>query len=672
MRRTLAMVVSGLLLVGFVVAMLPAQDSSRRGGSIYAEPSSDDDSPLREPAHFPREAVQNAQAAAPNAATDALKASQLRRRAAYEERWRTAPAAAAESPAEPAPPADDGGLHSILKRAQDAAAQPTPDAASAAETDRGILAPPPGATSSRRTQRRIPGRAAEPTVSPTARIQDVQLGGRAPSLRVEMVGPGAIQVGKPARYTIYANNEGDVAAQDLVVQLPLPARVTLTKGEATAGDAEVRAAADGTPTLVWNVPMLAPRGHETLQLQLVATEGEAFDLHLEWACRPATSSARVTVKQPQLHLSLTGPADMLLGQQRPFTLVVSNPGTGDAENVVVDVSSGAGQPQRIDVGTVPAGQQIDVPIQVLASQPGEMPLAAVAKAEGQLTAETSGKVLVRSAELSVAVSGPQLKFAGAEAVYRIELANRGNATGESTTLTIELPEAAKYLGGIDGASAGKGAVRWNVGAVAPGAEKRYEIRVQLLAEGENRLVATAETKSGLAASGEAVTTVEAVSELKLAVNDPSGPTPVGQEVEYEIQVANRGTRAAEQIKMVMQFGEGLEPTTMIGGKGKIVPGQVICEPLRVLEAGEQVALKVRAKADKAGAHQFRVEVTSSDGARLVTEGTSRFFSETRASSATAPADVPPGKAGRTPADKPASSSAAKSAAKPTPAKPTGR
>jgi hypothetical protein len=37
---------------------------------------------------------------------------------------------------------------------------------------------------------------------------------------------------------------------------------------------------------------------------------------------------------------------------------------------------------------------------------------------------------------------------------------------------------------------------------------------------------------------------------------------------------------------------------------------------------------VRAKGQSAGTHQFRVEVTSNDaGTRLVSEGTTRFFSE---------------------------------------------
>src|SRR5688572_8624753 len=90
---------------------------------------------------------------------------------------------------------------------------------------------------------------------------------------------------------------------------------------------------------------------------------------------------------------------------------------------------------------------------------------------------------------------------------------------------------------------------------------------------------------------------------------------------------NRGSDAARNVKIVMQFGEGIEPVAFEGCEAKIVPGQVLCQPLAELAAGEQVTIRVKARADRGGTHQFRVEVTSEDGARLVSEGTTRFFAD---------------------------------------------
>ena len=58
------------------------------------------------------------------------------------------------------------------------------------------------------------------------------------------------------------------------------------------------------------------------------------------------------------------------------------------------------------------------------------------------------------------------------------------------------------------------------------------------------------------------------------------------------------------------------------------------ETLPELAAGEQVVVHVRAKAGKEGSHRFRVEVVSADNdTRLVSEGTSRFFTDARGAAA---------------------------------------
>ena len=657
MQRTLAIVISGLLILGFISAWVPAQDPSnvpwklpgkrRPAGSdaTREDAASEEESSASEPAQFPMDAASNLHATpSDEAITDSnVRQAQLRRRA-YRDRQRGGDSpspSAAEEPTAAEP--DAGPQHSILKRGPQAV-YAAPEIEEASPSDQGPSNPSPSNSGDSGSARRPSRPTRVPTAPPasSAKVEELHVSSRMPSLRIELVGPGAIQVGQESRYTIYANNDGDTPAQDILVRLPLPSSINLTKGESTIGEAEVQSGEDGALALVWSIPSLAARAHETLHMQVVPSSAEGIELELQWACQPAAASARVVVKEPQLNLTLTGPGDMLLGEEKVFTLIVSNPGSGDAAGVSIDLTSGAGKPEKIDVGIVPAGQQVEVPVQVAATQPGEMAIKAVASAEGDLSADAAAKVLVRSAELAVAIDGPQLKFAGAEATYVVAVANRGNAAAEATSVSVQLPDEAKYIGGVDGAATSKSHVKWNVGVIAPGAEKTFEVRCQLLADGENRLLARAETKHGIAGEGEAVTEVQSVADLKLVVNDPAGPSPVGEEVVYDIELSNRGTKAAQQVKLLMQFGAGIEPIGIAGGKGKIVPGQVVFEPIASLAAGEQIVVKVRAKAEQDGTHQFRVEATSSgDGTRLVTEGTSRFFSDSRGGSEPAQAAAKP-------------------------------
>ncbi|WP_425615173.1 CARDB domain-containing protein [Anatilimnocola sp. NA78] len=484
------------------------------------------------------------------------------------------------------------------------------------------------------TRPRTPSpRAAQGSIS-----SDLVVVANGPRLRAEVAGPQALMVGKPARYVVNLVNEGDAPADEVQLRLNLPAWIAVESGESTSGEAHAQADANGSTRMVWSLPRVKAHSQETLRLQLVAQEGQPFELTADWSCKPTTLKAAIAVRQPQIELSLAGPSDMTFGEEKPFTITVSNPGTGDADGVVVQLIAGVNAPQQIEVGTVPAGKTREVTVKVAANQQNAMDLKLSATADGNLRAEAAGRIVVKQAIIELVVEGPPLKFAGAEAIYAVTISNRGNAAADDLTVSATLPTGAKYLGGIDGATFAGNVLKWKAGLLPAETERTYDVRCQLNAAGNHRFVAQAQGSRTVGASHEAETTVEAVSQLKLAVNDPAGPAPVGEEVTYEVQLMNRGTQAAKGVKVVMQFSEGLEPMALAGAEGRVVPGQVLFDSLPELGAGEQVVVHVKARADKVGAHRFRVEVVSTDNdTRLVSEGTTRFFADSRAGAAAAAA-----------------------------------
>jgi len=390
----------------------------------------------------------------------------------------------------------------------------------------------------------------------------------------------------------------------------------------------VQGDAQGSSRLVWSIPRVQSRANEVLKIQLITREADGFDLSVEWAARPTAARAAIVVKQPQIALSLAGPSDMIFGEEKTFTLSVSNPGTGDAEHVMVSVAAGNSPPQQFDAGTIPAGHKKEVPLAVVASQPGTIELQIAATADGAAETRTIGKINVKKAEVSLAIDGPPLKYAGSEAVYLVNVGNSGTAAAENVNLLLTLPAGAKYLSGIDGATVNASGLKWKIATLAPCSERTYEVRLQLGTAGTNRVMVQSQASASGIVTSAVETEVEAVSNLKLVVNDPAGPTPTGENATYELQIMNRGSQAARQVKIIVQFSDGVEPVSYEGCEARIVPGQLLCQPLSQLGPGEQATVRVKAKANQAGSHHFRVEVTSADGdARLVSEGTTRFFAE---------------------------------------------
>jgi hypothetical protein len=279
---------------------------------------------------------------------------------------------------------------------------------------------------------------------------------------------------------------------------------------------------------------------------------------------------------------------------------------------------------------------------VSAIAPGEMEIRAAASGAGELAAEALSRVLVHKAALEVAIDVPPLHFAGSESIIPVAVANIGDAVAEQVVLSITLPPGAKYVGGLDGLAKGEG-LNLKIGNLAAGAEKHFDLRCILTASGENHFEVRAQAKQDLLASTTAVTTVEALSDVKLVVAEPTVPVAVGGEATYEVRLTNRGTKSAENVKVVVQFGPGIEPIEAAGGNASLANGQAIYEPIAQIAAGAEVVLKVKAKSIQAGRHAFRVEVKGADDLRLVSEGVTRCFTEAGGMRATArqPAKLEP-------------------------------
>jgi hypothetical protein len=101
-------------------------------------------------------------------------------------------------------------------------------------------------------------------------------------------------------------------------------------------------------------------------------------------------------------------------------------------------------------------------------------------------------------------------------------------------------------------------------------------------------------------------------------------------VTYELVVTNRGTKPARAVRVLAQFSNGIEPVNASGQSHRLVPGQVLFDPIGSVGPGEKVTLKVIAEANEAGMHRFRAEVQCEDGdVQLVQEESTRYLATAR-------------------------------------------
>lgn len=456
---------------------------------------------------------------------------------------------------------------------------------------------------------------------------------RQPVITSRVEGPRQLVVGRPATYRITLENIGDVAAHEVLALVTVPDSAELIDATATAGAIEQAPAVTGSQAVHWQMPELAAGETKTMDLQLTPRSGADMALGVRFSHAPIGSDAVVKVQEPMLAMTLSGPSEVQFGSPQRFKLAISNPGTGSAENVELDLlPPGGDESAKIHhiVGSLAPGETREIELELTARNSGDLVMEAGAVASGGLTASASKKVRCVKPELEIDWRGPEEKYSGSVATYFLRVRNPGEAATDAVTVDLALPEGAKLVSATNGytTSDDDRMLAWHGTPLAPGEERFIQVQLALNKPGPNQINLRALTAAGLRDVKAASTNVIAVADLKLEVADPKGPVPVGEPVVYEIRVRNRGSIAARGVNVTGLFSAGIDPVAVDGGRHTVRDGRVAFQQIESLPAGEEIVLKIQAKAHDQGTHVFRAEVVCQDlEVKLSAEEMTRFIQE---------------------------------------------
>jgi uncharacterized repeat protein (TIGR01451 family) len=455
-----------------------------------------------------------------------------------------------------------------------------------------------------------------------------------PVITTDIRGPKQIVMGREATYRVQLRNQSDAAAEGIVASIRIPSSAEVVDTSTTQGMIQQPRGASAPGQLEWQLSRLEPRASETLDIKLIPRASRPLELGVSWTLSPVGSRAVVQVQEPKLQMSVSGPDEVLFSEPQMFRLTLTNPGTGTAENVKIDLippGDGAGAVTSHTIGDLPPGAIKTVDVELTAREAGKLFVRASATAEGDLTSDASKEIFCRKPELEVDWRGPDTKYAGTPATYFIRVRNPGTAPADDVTVSAVLPDGAEFASASDGQlyDSKKRQVTWEVGTLSPGDDNYMELKCVVNTPGVNllRIDATSST-SDLVDEKVAETNVVALADLKLDVTDPSGPVAVGEQAVYEIRVQNRGANTANDVNIVALFSEGIEPDQVEGAMYTVSDGRVTFRAIEELQAGREIVVRIRARAVQAGTHVFRAEVLCRDlEIKLAAEETTRFYAD---------------------------------------------
>lgn len=443
---------------------------------------------------------------------------------------------------------------------------------------------------------------------------DRQLEGpQSPTIVIEKIAPDEVQVDQPATFQLVVRNVGNSLARHIVVSDQVP-RGT----EFISAVPDCTRTADGR--LVWEIDALAANQEVVLALELLPKLAGEIGSVAQVSFQ-AQASVRTVCTQPQLALELTAPTQVLIGTSATLEIVVTNTGSGAARNVVLeeDVPEGfthaAGRQLEHEIGTLRPQESRRLSLVLAAAQPGVYQNRLVVHGAGNLQEEDVREIEIAAPQLTVSMEGPALRYLDRPATYVIRMGNPGTAPARNIELAAYLPKGVQFInsdnhGQYDSQAH---AVYWNLEELPAARQGDVHLTVLPIELGSHRLKAEGRGEAGLQNACEHEVTVEGLAGVTFTVSDVADPIEVGSDTAYEVRVANRGSKADTDIRVVAELPPGMVPT---GGDGPVpahVQGQTVSfDPVPRLAPGEEAVYKIGATGQRTGDHVIRVQVQSAE------------------------------------------------------------
>jgi uncharacterized repeat protein (TIGR01451 family) len=452
---------------------------------------------------------------------------------------------------------------------------------------------------------------AVPAATEPAAKDDNANGRQEPAVSLEWSAPASARIGVPGDYSLIVRNTSTIPVQQVLMRVRVPPGMTAAATEPPAlTEANV---------LVWELGTLTPRQQRALTMRLVA-QARGDLLPQAWVTFTGSSVLRIRVREPKLAVQVSAPERLPLGETAAFTLAVSNPGDGAADQVHIRamVSEGLeharGGKIDFDIGNLGPGESRTVTLLCTTRAGGPQRCEAVVEAEG-LSARGAAGVSVVSPRLDLQLVGPGLRYLGRKALYTLKITNPGDAPAANVTLTDAVPEGFKVLAATHGGrhDPSTRVVTWFLGEIPAGASREVQLEVQAINPGDHRHRAAAVGARGLRAEAELATHVEGLSALLVEMVDTEDPIEVGSDTAYEVRLTNTGSKVETDIKLIATVPEQMELVTAEAPVRFRTEGKtLIFEPLGQLAPQANSLYRIRVKAREAGTVRFKIQLTSAN------------------------------------------------------------
>jgi uncharacterized repeat protein (TIGR01451 family) len=447
-------------------------------------------------------------------------------------------------------------------------------------------------------------------------------------VRLDKSMPNEVGLNRSFKYSINLSNLTETTLTNIIVTEELPSHFKFMSAVPTAKE-------EGNK-LIWEVASLGPKGSRQFTVTGMATYVDSLQ-HCTTVITPVIPAcASVQVIQPELKLTMTAPAEVLLCDLIPVRFVVTNAGTGSVQNVKITETLPAGLRAAdgkselvFDAGTLMAGQSRQFSIELRATQTGKYVSKAVASSTTGLSIESAPTTTtVGLPVLGISKTGPEQQYIGRPIAYDIKITNKSDVSAKNAVLEEIVPEGVTSVKATAGAKLAGSKLIWEFGTLEPGASK--DVRVSYTPTKAGILInsATATAYCAEAVTASMRTSVTGISALLLEVVDVEDPVRIGSYATYVIRVENQGSATATNVSITAVLEDNVRYISSAGATASSKDGQTVrFFPLGSLAPQAKAAWRVVVEAVRPGDVRFKVIMTAEQLTRPVEETESTHLYE---------------------------------------------
>lgn len=367
--------------------------------------------------------------------------------------------------------------------------------------------------------------------------------------------------------------------------------------------------------LIWDIDSLGPRASKSIKISGVATNSRPLEY-----CTAITYTKRdcavVKVVEPTLELVKNAPPEALLCEPIPVEFIVTNTGTGAAQNVQIIDTLPAGLQTTdgkgkvvLEAGTLAAGESRRFEVKLRATRTGTYVNKAVATSATGLQAESEPALTnVRQPVLVISKTGPKRQYLGRPVTYQLTVTNKGDGPAQNTTIEDIIPPGVTNIEATAGAQFAGSKLVWELGTLEPNTSKTVQVSYTPTREGELLSTATAAAYCAEPVTDSSRTGITGIAATHLEVIDLEDPVEVGMNTTYEITVINEGSAADSNVRINLVLDDKLQYVTSAGvTAGSVIGKTVSFSPLRTLDPKAKVTWRVVVRGVMPG--DVRVKVT---------------------------------------------------------------